>query len=114
MSGYALVKADWTIIPGLIMSVSGNARAEQRRSAYFNPPLYTLAGDNYNGEGGNSESTYVNLTGDAYLTYNKTIGDHTFSAMLGGSYENSVAGGRASPARVLQCRAQGRGRFRRG
>ena len=63
------------------MSVSGNARAEQRRSAYFNPPLYTLAGDNYNGEGGNSESTYVNLTGDAYLTYNKTIGDHTFSAM---------------------------------
>ena len=93
MSGYALVKADWTIIPGLIMSVSGNARAEQRRSAYFNPPLYTLAGDNYNGEGGNSESTYVNLTGDAYLTYNKTIGDHTFSAMLGGSYENSVSRG---------------------
>ena len=93
MSGYALVKADWTIIPGLIMSVSGNARAEQRRSAYFNPPLYTLAGDNYNGEGGNSESTYVNLTGDAYLTYNKTIGDHAFSAMLGGSYENSVSRG---------------------
>ena len=93
MSGYALVKADWTIIPGLIMSVSGNARAEQRRSAYFNPPLYTLAGDNYNGEGGNSESTYVNLTGDAYLTYNKTIGNHTFSAMLGGSYENSVSRG---------------------
>ena len=93
MSGYALVKADWTIIPGLIMSVSGNARAEQRRSAYFNPPLYTLAGDNYNGEGGNSESTYVNLTGDASLTYNKTIGDHTFSAMLGGSYENSVSRG---------------------
>ena len=75
------------------MSVSGNARAEQRRSAYFNPPLYTLAGDNYNGEGGNSESTYVNLTGDAFLTYDKTIGDHAFSAMLGGSYENSVSRG---------------------
>ena len=93
LSGYALVKADWTIIPGLSMSVSGNARAEQRRSAYFNPPLYTLAGDNYNGEGGNSESTYVNLTGDAFLTYDKTIGDHAFSAMLGGSYENSVSRG---------------------
>lgn len=93
MSGYALVKADWTILPGLIFSVTGNARAEQSRSAFFNPPIYTLAGDNYDGEGGNSESTYVNLTGDAYLTYNKTLGDHAFSVMAGGSYENSVSRG---------------------
>lgn len=93
MSGYALVKADWSILPGLTLSVSGNARAEQSRSAFFNPPLYTQAGDNYNGEGGNSESTYVNLTADGYLTYDRTFGDHAFSAMVGGSYENSVSRG---------------------
>lgn len=93
MTGYALVKADWTILPGLTFAASGNVRAEQSRSAYFNPPLYTLQGDNYNGEGGNSESTYVNLTCDAYLTWNKTFGDHALSVMAGTSYENSVSRG---------------------
>lgn len=93
MSGYALIKADWSILPELTLSVSGNARAEQSRSAFFNPPLYTQAGDSYNGEGGTSESTYVNLTTDAYLTWNRTYGDHVLSVMVGGSYENSVSRG---------------------
>lgn len=93
MSGYAMAKLDWTIIPGLVFAVSGNVRGEQSRSAFFNPPEYTAAGDNYNGEGGTSESTYVNLTSDAYLTYNKRIRNHNFSVMLGGSYENSVSRG---------------------
>ncbi len=93
MTGYALVKADWTILPGLTFAASGNVRAEQSRSSYFNPPLYTLQGDNYNGEGGNSESTYVNLACDAYLTWNRTFGDHALSAMAGTGYENSVSRG---------------------
>ena len=93
MSGYATVGLDWDIIEGLKFTASGNVRAEQSRSAYFNPPEYTLAGDNYDGEGGNSESTYANLTADAYLTYNKTVRSHAFSVMMGGSYETGTSRG---------------------
>lgn len=115
MSGYALVKADWTIIPGLIMSVSGNARAEQRRSAYFNPPLYTLAGDNYNGEGGNSESTYVNLTGDGLPHLQQNYRRPYLFRHAGRKLrEQRKPRFEHYRSRVLQRGAQGRGRFRRG
>lgn len=93
MSGYATLGFDWQIIEGLKLSATGNVRGEQSRSAFFNPPEYTLAGDNYDGEGGTSESTYANITTDAYLTYNKTIKQHAFSVMVGGSYENSTSRG---------------------
>lgn len=93
MVGYATLGFDWQIIDGLKLSATGNVRGEQSRSAFFNPPEYTLAGDNYDGEGGTSESTYANITTDAYLTYNKTIKQHAFSVMLGGSYENSTSRG---------------------
>lgn len=93
LSGYAMLKLDWNIIPDLIFSVSGNARASQGRSSFFNPPVYTQSGDSYNGEGGQSETTFLGLTTDAYLTYTKTFGDHSLSAMIGGSYENSLSHG---------------------
>lgn len=91
VSGYASLKLDWKIIPDLVLSVSGNARGSQSRSAWFNPPVYSYSGDEYNGEGGTGESTYMNITTDAFLTYTKTWGGHALSAMIGGSYEDGVA-----------------------
>jgi len=91
VSGYASLKLDWKIIPDLVFSVSGNVRGSQGRSAWFNPPEFSSAGSDYNGEGGTGENTYMNVTTDAFLTYTKSWGGHSLSAMLGGSYEDGVA-----------------------
>ena len=74
VSGYASLKLDWKIIPDLVFSVSGNVRGSQGRSAWFNPPGYSAAGSDYNGEGGTGENTYMNVTTDAFLTYTKSWG----------------------------------------
>lgn len=88
--GYLSAKLDWTIIDGLVLSVSGNGKMSQSRAGSFQPPVYTYAGDSYNGEGSVSESTWYQLQTDAFLTYSKKIQKHNFSAMLGGSWEDRV------------------------
>lgn len=94
LDGYAQLQIDWDIIPDLKFIARGNARAGNSGNYYFNNPIYTEGGDLYNGEGGMGSFNYINLTGDAYLTYTKKIGvDHDFSAMLGSTLENSVSKG---------------------
>lgn len=91
LDGYAQLQLDWNILSDLKLIVRGNGRAGNGNSYFFNPPTYTQTGDMYNGEGGTGASSYINVTGDAYLTYTKKIeDDHDLSVMLGSTIENSV------------------------
>ncbi len=88
--GYLSGKLDWTILDGLVLSISGNGKMSQSRSARFNPPVYTSGGDLYNGEGYVTESTWRYLQTDAFLTWTRTFGRHNISVMGGVSWENRV------------------------
>ncbi|CAL1519037.1 SusC/RagA family TonB-linked outer membrane protein [Chitinophaga sp. MM2321] len=94
MDAYATLQMEWDIVKDLQFIVRGNARGGSGESYFFNPPVHTLGGDLYNGEGGMGSSNYLNLTSDAYLTYTKSFAEkHLFSLMGGINYENSVSKG---------------------
>src|SRR3546814_12614737 len=69
---YATLQFIWDIAAPLQLVVRGNVRAGSGESNFFNPPVYTLGGDLYDGEGGRAASNYANVTFDGYLTYTKT------------------------------------------
>ncbi|WEK36035.1 MAG: TonB-dependent receptor [Candidatus Pseudobacter hemicellulosilyticus] len=94
MDAYATVQMDWDIVKGLQLILRGNTRGGSGESYFFNPPIHTLGGDLYNGEGGMGSSNWLNFTTDAYLTYTQRFADkHQFSIMGGINYENTVSKG---------------------
>lgn len=94
MDAYATLQMNWDITKELQFILRGNARGGSGESYFFNPPIHTLGGDLYNGEGGMGSSNYLNYTTDAYLTYTKTFAKlHLVSVMAGANYENSVSKG---------------------
>ncbi len=88
--GFISARLDWTITDGLVLSVSGNGKMGQGRGAFFNPPVYTYAGDAFKGEGGVSEATWRQLQTDAFLTWTRSFGRHNLSVMAGASWEDRV------------------------
>src|SRR3546814_17685538 len=61
---YATLQFNWDIAAPLQLVVRGNVRAGSGESNFFNPPVYTLGGDLYDGEGGRAASNYANVTFD--------------------------------------------------
>ncbi len=92
MDGYATLEFDIDIAKPLQLVLRGNTRAGTSSDNFYNPRIYTVEGDNYNGEGGIKSSSYANLTLDGYLTYSKIFAeDHNFTAMAGVTYESTSA-----------------------
>ncbi len=89
--GYITARLEWNILPELVLAGTLNGHADLSRSRRYNPRDFSGSGREFNGQGINSESLNTNFSGDAYLTYSKVFGGkHNFSAMVGGSYEESL------------------------
>jgi len=84
-SGYA----DFTIIPGLVLTINGNAYDYERRYTYTNDPytdVYTSNTDN--GYIYKSAPRTFTYNTQQLLNFNKQVGKHDISAMIGHEYYN--------------------------
>lgn len=85
---YGQLSLDWQIFDYLDFTARASYRHQEGISSIYDPPLYTLNGDNHNGFASRSNSSSNNYVGEAFLTYNKYFGEsHKFSVMAGTSLQ---------------------------
>ena len=78
----------WTFTPWLRLDANVAANYEVNRQLIFSSK-YLEGSDNGRNSGSDKNQQKWKYSGEAYLNFNKTFGDHSLNAMIGSSFETS-------------------------
>ncbi|MBR9854317.1 MAG: TonB-dependent receptor [Algicola sp.] len=85
---YGQLSLDWQILDYLDLTARMSYRHQEAISSRYDPPLYTLNGDNHNGFASRGNSSSNNYVAESFLTYGQLFGEqHEVSIMGGVSFQ---------------------------
>ena len=84
----SFLDAEWEIAPSVKVTSRLNYKFGSSLQDQYDPPIYTLNGQNNNGAGYIRNWQEQTLVSETFVNFNKTLDIHTFGITTGWSYQN--------------------------